>query len=352
MEGTLTIKFLRVGCADGICIRFRGNDLQNHNIIVDGGVEKGNIYLETLRKEIEEIVNRGEFIDLWIISHIDDDHIGGILRFIKDKALIQNVDLSKTSFWYNYSNYDYYTGLRDKKFISVSQGIRLRDFLLKNTHLVQKITNTNSPVQYYGLKIDILSPDGARFERLIKKWEKEEIKIRKKVASKPKSSKENDYRIKIEDFDLSSFKEDSSEENGSSIAFLLQFEQKKILFLSDSHPSIIVNRLNKLGFSKTNKLKLDLMQVPHHGSKHNINNELLEMIECTNFVINADGYNIHNLPNKEAIVRIIKHSPQQPKIFITHKNNATTSIFNVDDNISEEVFLFPEPNTRALIFNF
>lgn len=236
--------------------------------------------------------------------------------------------------------------------ISVSQGIRLRDFLLKNTNLVQKITNANSPVHYYGLIMDILSPDEVRFERLIKKWEKEETKIREKNPSKPKSSKENDYEIKIEDFDLSSFEEDRSEENGSSIAFLLRFEQKKILFLSDSHPSIIVNSLNKIGFSRTNKLKLDLMQVPHHGSKHNISNELLAMIECKNFIISADGYNNHNLPNKEAIVRIIKNSAQEPKIFITHKNNATTSIFNVDENIIEEVVSFPEPNSRALTFNF
>lgn len=187
---------------------------------------------------------------------------------------------------------------------------------------------------------------------LIDKWSKEEIKIRKKAASKQKSSKENDYRIKIEDFDLSKFKEDSSEENGSSIAFLLQLRDKKIMFLSDSHPSIIVNSLKQLGFSKTNKLQMDLMQVPHHGSKHNINNELLGMIECSNFVISADGYNVHNLPNKEAIVRILKHSLQPPKIFITHKNSSTTSIFNVDENMNKEVILFPEPSTRALIFNF
>ena len=105
----LTIKFLSVGCGDGFSIRFRGDDHLFYNILIDGGVEKGNIYLETLRREIEEIMHRGECIDLWIITHIDDDHIGGILRFIKDKTLAQNVDLSKTSFWYNYSNYDYYT---------------------------------------------------------------------------------------------------------------------------------------------------------------------------------------------------------------------------------------------------
>lgn len=98
IDHPLTIKFLSVGCGDGFSIRFRGDDHLFHNILVDGGVEKGDIYIETLRREIEEIINRGEYIDLWVISHIDDDHIGGILRFIKDSALIQKVDLSKLPF--------------------------------------------------------------------------------------------------------------------------------------------------------------------------------------------------------------------------------------------------------------
>jgi hypothetical protein len=38
---------------------------------------------------------------LWIITHIDDDHIGDILRFVKDEAFRKTFDLSKTIFWYN-----------------------------------------------------------------------------------------------------------------------------------------------------------------------------------------------------------------------------------------------------------
>ena len=45
--------------------------------------------------------------------------------------------------------------------------------------------------------------------------------------------------------------------NKSSIAFLFEFENSKILFLGDSDADDIVGTLTELGYSKNNKLKVD-----------------------------------------------------------------------------------------------
>ena len=79
-----TIKALNVGCGDAIVIRYYGNDEKYHNIIIDGGYMKK--YEDTLQPEIEAIRNRkDECIDLWCITHVDLDHLGGVIKFIRDK---------------------------------------------------------------------------------------------------------------------------------------------------------------------------------------------------------------------------------------------------------------------------
>lgn len=74
------IIFLDAGCGDAMHIRFLGNDNKIHNIIIDGGTEKGSVYDDGLRKTLQGIVNTpDEYINLWILSHIDNDHIGGLI---------------------------------------------------------------------------------------------------------------------------------------------------------------------------------------------------------------------------------------------------------------------------------
>jgi beta-lactamase superfamily II metal-dependent hydrolase len=348
----MTIKFLNAGCGDAIIIRFVGDDSRYHNIIIDGGTEKGDIYVTTLRKEIQQIIFAKEIIDYWIITHIDDDHIGGLLRFIKDKELINQIDLSKTQFWFNSSNIDYDTGLKDSSMVSVSQGMKLRDFLKQNSNISFTITNKLISINIFGAIISILSPDDKKLNNLMKKWEKEEIKIKEKKLQKLKSSSTNDYDIKLSNFNLSKFTEDSSPENASSIAFLLEYNDKKALFLSDSFPSVIVRSLKNLGYSKKNKLHLDFMQLAHHGSKKNTHDKLLQMISCEKFVVSADGFNKHNLPNKETFARVIKNFPNANlNFFITGKNNLTESIFNVDDTINCPALEFPSTGDNSIILN-
>lgn len=68
----LFIKFLSVGCADGIHIRYYGIDAKWHNVLIDGG--RNSTYHSKFKPILEEIANNEEFIDAWIISHIDDDY--------------------------------------------------------------------------------------------------------------------------------------------------------------------------------------------------------------------------------------------------------------------------------------
>ena len=345
----MEIDFLDVGCADAIHIYFNGTDGMPRNILIDGGSEKGDLYTTTLRARIDHIVNtKKEIIDLWIITHIDDDHIGGILRLLKDEELLQQADLSRTTLWFNYSIWDYDTGIRENNLKNVKQGITLREYLTKNSTVIDNITDSLGTIDLCGAKFTILSPDANRYEELLAIWLKEETKLRESEASELKKGKKNDYEKKIEDFNINTEVKDRSEENGSSIAFILEYGGESMLISADSHPWVLAASLEKICGGKN--LPLKYMQIPHHGSRYNMSNALLNLVDCDNYIVSADGYNRSNLPNKESLVKVLYANQDKNVSFnITQKNDLTESIFNVDKGRKIDV-RFPEPGSNYLHF--
>jgi beta-lactamase superfamily II metal-dependent hydrolase len=349
----MQLKFLNVGCADAIIVKFLGDDNAIHNIIIDGGPENAQLYQQTLHKEIIDILNLGEKIDLWIITHIDNDHIGGLLCLINDKSLLNLIDLSETVFLYNY-NYkdDYLIKKRIDNFISVSQGIRLRDFLLSKSTVLNNIT-AGKKIKSHGLDITIISPSVDIYNELQSKWDHEEIKITKDSYSHLISNPKSDFQIPIDSFDPNYYEEDNNTLwNKSSIAVLIEHDDKRILLSADSISSVLISSLKSMGYSTNNKISLDCFQLPHHGSKYNTSKELLDMINCDKYVICANAINKHKLPNKETIARVISSNQKEINFYFTDSNSTLSSIFFVDDQniVSSCNMHFPVNNAITLNF--
>lgn len=309
----MKIKFLPAFNGDCILISF-DHECIKKNILIDGGIPR--TYLRHLKPELERIVQQGEFIDLLVITHIDDDHIGGI------KELYQDIDMNKDfikEVWFNSGDLlsDYFKAEResiraveiirkDKVTMSVSQGVTLEKALKeeKGNWLQKLICFSNEKINYMGLFITILSPNEKSLEKLHKHWETE-------IDKKKKMSKEHDdFNIPISQLVKRKFREDKAIPNGSSIALLIEAQNKSVLLLGDAHPSVISDSLEKMKLaSPEKKLKLDLVKVSHHASKGNTSPRLLSLIQCKKFVVSTDG-NKHGLPDKEAIARVIASQPE------------------------------------------
>src|SRR4051812_44494935 len=76
----MNIRFYQAECGDAALIRFMGDDGLYHNIFIDSGYER--TYTSLLGQAIEGIIEAGEVIDLWVISHIHSDHIGGAYVYV------------------------------------------------------------------------------------------------------------------------------------------------------------------------------------------------------------------------------------------------------------------------------
>jgi beta-lactamase superfamily II metal-dependent hydrolase len=358
----MTVKFFQAECGDASCIRFLGNDNKYHNVFIDSGYER--TFRHVLANEIQNIGDNNETIDLWIISHIHDDHIGGVIKYIDTIKIGEHNDIVNQYFYNPPRIYDFKKSTKSiSEFVSIGQGDLFYEYLKLNDKLLDfDIINSMEPIELYGLKITILSPTAQKIDGLRSKYPLDNSKSLEReedeIISKAVAQKQNDYKTLINDFDLDKWKEDDSIENGSSISVLTEYNNKKILWLADSHPTDIVNSLTKIGFSQENKIVCDWVKVTHHGSKGNNSDTLYDLIECENYLFSVNGENKHNLPSKECIARILRNK-QRPKnskynFHFTYDNQTLRSIFNAEnENVLEEHnFEVFYTNKRSLIINF
>lgn len=75
--------------------------------------------------------------------------------------------------------------------------------------------------------------------------------------------------------------------NKSSIAFLFEYGNKKLLFLGDAVSSQISSELRKMGYSEEFPLGVDACKIMHYGSKHNTSKELIKVIDCKKYLISG-----------------------------------------------------------------
>lgn len=321
----MRIKFLKVKCGDSIFIHLLDSNKIGRNIIIDTGHHRRKIYAHFYR-EISELFQRNEKIDLLVLTHRDDDHIGGIWKLMKSNSF--DIDSQIENIWLNHS----LPLIPNDSKISIGKAVDLKELFQKNDKCpIEPITTLSQPFNFFGISLTILSPDSKKYEREVKSFQREELN---RKISKGK----NDHSEPIEEIEkrMLNFEEDKSISNGSSIAFLLEYKNKKALLLADSYASIISKSLRKLGYSRENKLDVDFIKVSHHGSRYNTSMELLSLINCQNYIFSTNGKNGHNLPHKETIVRIIKNPERdinkKISILFNQEDDVLTKIFDIDDN--------------------
>lgn len=333
------LRVLKANHGDSILIS--GNfDGQYRNILIDGGPSKAFEYQNIagdLKKALTRIKEKNQCIDLLILTHVDDDHIDGLLSGFKKNGFLG--DMTK-EVWFNSGKliFEHFEESYDDSNLvllkplpgsntSIGQGVKFEEYLEELHIWYHPLIKSGDHLEKFGIKFQILSPSIDKLGKLLVKWEKEH-------PDTLTSSSQNDYEQSFSDLlDNDEFEEDNSIHNGSSIAFIFEYEQKSILFLGDAPPSTVVESLMTLGYTEGNPLRLDYMKVSHHGSKANTNDELLKLVECDNFIISTDGSK-HNLPNKKTIARIVRAFPTANLIFNYY--HLVDKIFTIDELNDEE----------------
>lgn len=286
-------------------------------IIVDSGM--GRQCNTLLLKEITEWNKTYGPVDLVILTHIDNDHINGLIRILRNED-IDNSSIKKIWFNYGVKLEEYFKSEssisiqipNNSLYTSYRQGRELFELLNeKNIELVAPVIAGDHVVVDEWLCIDVLAPLDNELNALLEDKRYESIVDNAELET---SAEKNDYGYSVEVLNSRAFSENGvTNTNASSIACLLSYSGHKILLLGDAKASTIEKRLRHLGASEVNPLKIDYCKISHHGSKSNTSGSLISIINCDKYMLSTNWKS--GKPSKECLSRIVVNS-KRPVTFL------------------------------------
>ena len=370
----IQIEFFPASNGDSIFLSIKNEKF----ILIDGGFAQ--TYSKHIKKKLALLNHQKKFLDLIVITHIDNDHINGILKLFGDEY----IDLVK-KVWFNsgeiLSKYfsienenqkiDIIATQKDSEIIGVKNGIKLENILNKlNISNIKPIQTEQTLVLDRNISFILLSPDENKLSLLNKEWNKILKEELKKDTSISIGANLNDYDKTIEELINIPFNPDNSIANGSSIAFIFQYSSLSFLFLADAHIDVIVKSLKDLEYSSMNPLKVKFVKLSHHGSKKNLTEEFLSLIDTDTYIISTKGSPVHNHPNKETLAKIIsmhQTKGQACRFIFNYPNEGQLrnifkelnfeqiddTFFNIEYNEKYNFYLqFPKTSNSGAILNY
>lgn len=334
----MRIEFLPAYHGDAIWINFKHENAAV-NILIDGGTKqtyqtkgkKNTIVSGPLKHLVEAIRERNEKIDLLILTHIDDDHIGGIMKWLEnDKKALKLID----EVWFNsgktIASYLNISEIKipelplvphDTTETGVDQGVTFEKLIREAKVWNEAIVTQGQCLEFKGSTFKILSPSQAGLKALHDKWFWEAPDSMTAVATDYYQSLEHHLSKLISD-------PDGSIHNGSSIAFIWVHNEKNYLFLADAHADTLIDGFKLFEYDKENPIPTEVVKLSHHGSNRNISLELLEVIDADQFVVTTNG-NKHGHPDKKGLAKILK-SKSNPLIRFNYPKRID-DIFTAED---------------------
>ena len=323
---SIQFKFLRAGCGDSILI-----STEKTNILIDGGLKDYNIEIEPHLRDVKQL-------DLVVLTHIDNDHICGLIDLVRD----DNHNHKIQELWFN--AYEKIKIPANSNEIGFGSGIFFEK-LLKDKGLYNKhksnifLENSKKEFEINDIKIKLLSPTKKDLDKLIEEWDDKQTS---RPCTKEQGNREISSSSSLDDeqsmqwlIENRTYGQDGSSKNRSSIAFILEYQDKKYLFLGDAKIQVITKSLEKsYGVNKDNPIDFEFIKLSHHGSKNNINKKFLDVVRTDTFVTLTNGY-CHHHPDKATLALILTHENRANRVqFLFNYRDYFKSKFSMEERVN------------------
>jgi beta-lactamase superfamily II metal-dependent hydrolase len=330
----------------GDCLIFEsGPPASPKYILIDGGPD--GIYDKHLKEELLKIRRSGGQIDLMILSHVDDDHVIGLLDFLADLQVQRLNNKPETiavkALWLNsFSNTIGSGNNIEARFNSILRGAgAARQALTETASTIKAIregnqlrikamqlnipTNKEFPdniaiaddappnIEIGEIKANIIGPTRKGLDNLKRKW----------------LSWLDNYENRIsQTAPTLASKADGSIPNLSSIMVYVETDEKRLIFSGDGLGSHILQGLRQAGLLGPQKsCHVDLFKLPHHGSARNVTEKFLETVTADTYVLSANGKDGN--PDLSTLIWLVKAAKKQNRkitIFVTNETDSTRKL--------------------------
>lgn len=308
-----------------------GSEGAARRILVDGGTPSS---LDRLRARIPP---EGCHFELLVITHVDADHLGGVLRLLTH--LPDNVTFG--DIWFNGWKHlptddelgppegEMVSAVIEKRKLPWNKAFRGGAATLKadGSFRAKELAD--------GMRVTLLSPSREELRHLRPKWER----TVREAGIRPGSSEDalaelghreelpadllGDETIDPERAADEPFVSDDSEANGSSIVLLLEQDGARLLLCGDAFPSLVTPAIERLARQREElRLRLDALKISHHASRKNINNGLLGAIECPRYLVSTNGAHYKH-PHATALSRVVVHGGDEKTLCFNYRSDQT-----------------------------
>jgi hypothetical protein len=296
-----------------------GDEDDVHRVLVDGGPVET---FPSIEKRLKKVPQNERVFELMVLTHVDADHLEGVVRLFAEKPLPFVV----RKVWFN--------GWRQMEAAHGLLGAAQGEFL--SALLADRAPNAWDPdgppwvipkdgvlpvtTLPGGLKLTLLSPTVKKLDAMAKEWKKvvtaagippgdldaawQLLATRKKFLPKKGllgTAPNLDKLLKAQ------FVKDQAKPNGSSIAVLAEYKGRSVLLLADAHPDTVAESVKKLCRERgVSKLPVGAVKVSHHGSKGNTSVALIQLIDSPKWLISTNGDRFQH-PHKPSMARIVKY---------------------------------------------
>lgn len=317
---------------DGDCLLVQANDGNGSStaILIDGG--RGRSYA-SWKPHLEQLLGSRKVIDLLVVTHIDADHIEGILRFLTDPSR----EVAVSQVWFN--GYEQVLmaqeACADIETLSAKQADDLSS-LLKSLDVAWNecsggkaiVRGTATELLRVGqIEITVLTPGGEKLGAVAKRWDSIKAASHSTDTSKPPDGLESYATgpLNVEDLATSGEGADRAAANGSSIGLLLRAFNHGILLCGDCHADDLAAGLRAIGASEEAPLKMSVIKVSHHGAEGNTSRDMLSLIRSYYYAFSTDGRH-RDHPDKKVVARILKSS-NDPKVLAFNYKSKHSSVW-------------------------
>ena len=306
-------------------------------MLIDGGPLGAYPMVE---ERLSKLPPGDQAVELLVVTHVDTDHIEGIIRLLAMPESRWPIHVEEV--WFNgWRHIEEARDLGGKEGEMMSALIHYRLDDRWNTSFGRKAVRCgalpgDTLTTAGGMKITLLSPDATALAALLKDWK---AKLESwdtdpgdlaaawdKLVEASKFHPGEELTLGPEDLTARLTKllkgTDPSKANGSSIGFVAEFRGKSCVFLGDAHMKVVCAALRRLGYSRENPLKVDAVKVSHHGSRNNLTQEFLGLVEAQHWLVSTNG-DLHDHPDKPAIEAIIEGSIKDPTIWFNYRSRFT-----------------------------
>lgn len=347
-DTVFTVEML--GARHGDCLWLEYGPADRPNVVlIDGGPLSS---FDALERRILQLPPDRRELELLVVTHIDSDHIAGIVRLLNRPDL----GLSFKEIWFNGWQQLRMPIVTTPK-LSRAPATAATRSPMEGAFLGERIKRSGRPWNASfggraiyvgrgvdpptvtldgGLKLTLLSPDEESLRKLRDAWAKalnrrglqpddtagissrldRDARYRSSGATRMSSGLVAELNEITEELD-------AAVANASSIAFLAEFNDRRCAFLADAHAPVVESALRRLTKSMGEaRLRVDATKVSHHGSSGNTTHDLLKLLDCRQYLISTDGSQFGH-PDDEAVARIVQQASKPLRLFFNYRSDRT-----------------------------